>query len=81
MERAEIQSKLKEIFEDVFETEGILLKDETTAADISEWDSINHIYLIVEIEKSFKVKFTTHEIQTWKNVGEMIVSIENRMQK
>jgi hypothetical protein len=36
MERAEIQSKLKEIFEDVFETEGILLKDETTAADISE---------------------------------------------
>lgn len=79
MEKLEILKKLKSIFEEVFETEGIVLKDETTASDISEWDSINHIYLIVEIEKNFKVKFTTHEIQTWKNVGEMIESIKNRI--
>lgn len=79
MEKLEILKKLKSIFEEVFETEGIVLKDETTASDISEWDSINHIYLIVEIEKKFKVKFTTHEIQTWKNVGEMIESIKNRI--
>lgn len=79
MERKEILEKIGIIFKEVLEVEDVHVTEETKASDISEWDSINHIYLIVEIENNFKVKFTTHEIQMWKNVGEMINSIENRM--
>jgi acyl carrier protein len=33
---------------------------------------MNHIYLVVAIEKRFKVKFTTYQIQNWKCVGDML---------
>lgn len=81
MDKQQILQKLEEIFKDVLEVDEVDLKDETKASDIEEWDSINHIYLIVEIEKAFKIKFTTHEIQTWKNVGEMISTIQTRLDK
>ena len=33
---------------------------------------INHIYLIVAIEKEFNIKFTTELIMTWEDVGAMV---------
>lgn len=79
MERKEIFEKLNGIFEDVLDLyETPELKEETTANDIEEWDSLNHIQLVVAIEKAFGVKFTSKEVVGWKNVGEMIDSILNK---
>jgi acyl carrier protein len=66
---------LNTIFQDVLENENIELTMETIANDIEEWDSLNHIYLIVAIEKQFKVKFTTQEIQSWNCVGDILNSL------
>lgn len=60
------------IFKEVLENENIELSESTVAADIPEWDSLNHIYLVVAIEKQFKIKFTTHQIQSWKCVGDIL---------
>lgn len=76
MERIAIFEKLNEIFEDVLDLdETPALTDETSANDIEEWDSLSHIQLIVAIERAFKIKFTSLEIMKWKNVGEMIDSM------
>lgn len=72
MERTEIFEKLNEIFIDVLDLDEVELTDETSADDIDEWDSLSHIQLIVAIEKEFGLKFTSKEIMSWKNVGEMI---------
>ena len=72
MERQEIFEKLNEIFCDVLDLDEVKLTDETSADDIEEWDSLSHIQLIVAIEKEFKLKFTSKEIMSWKNVGEMV---------
>ena len=63
---------LKPIFREVFENDTLEITEQTVAADIEEWDSINHIYLIVAIEKKFKVKFTTTKIQNRKSVGDIL---------
>ena len=60
------------IFRDVLENDEIELTESTVAADIPEWDSLNHIYLVVAIEKQFKIKFTTHQIQSWQCVGDVL---------
>lgn len=78
MERNEVLSRVQDIFRDVLDDEEIVLTDATTADDIDEWDSLSHIQLIVAVEKAFKVKFTSKEILSWKNVGELIDCILSR---
>jgi len=79
MERQTIFKKLNEIFIDVLDLDEVELTDATNANDIEEWDSLSHIQLIVAIEKSFGIKFTSLEIMKWKNVGEMVNSIEEKI--
>ena len=75
MERTDIYSKLNDIFIDVLDLDDVNLTDATSANDIEEWDSLSHIQLIVAVEKTFGIKFTSLEIMKWKNVGEMVDSI------
>ncbi len=78
MERNQIISWLKEIFEEIIDEGPVLLSDETTAEDVDGWDSLTNIQLVVSIEKHFNIRFTSEEIIVWKNVGEMIDCIISR---
>ncbi len=78
MSREEIKTKLTEIFRDVFDDEDIEISDTTTADDIEEWDSLEHITLISAVEKAFKMRFTMKEVSSMKNVGEMMTILEER---
>lgn len=74
-----ILKDVTEIFKDVLDEPSVVLKKETTAKDVENWDSLNHIQLIVAIEKKFKIKFTTPEIRSWKNVGDMCDLISKKL--
>jgi acyl carrier protein len=68
----EITKKLEDIFQDVFDDEKLMISKETTADDIDDWDSLEHINLIVNIEKDFNIKLTLGELQDLQNVGDMV---------
>lgn len=75
----EILTQLEEIFKDIFELDELALNNETKASDIEEWDSLNHIQLVVAIEKNYNIKFTAAEIQKWENVGAICDSISSKL--
>jgi acyl carrier protein len=77
----ETQQILNEVFRQVFDDDDIVISRETTANDIEEWDSLTHINLVVAVEARFKVKFALGELQTLKNVGEMIDLVNKKMGK
>ncbi|WP_301100601.1 acyl carrier protein [Propionivibrio sp.] len=79
MTKEEICRRLTEIFRDVFDSDLIELSRETVAADIEEWDSLNHIRLIVVIEKEFLIHLKLEELKTLKNVGDMLDLIERKI--
>ena len=79
MTREEVYAKLNEVFRDVFDDEDIVLSDETTAADIEDWDSLEHINLVVAMEKRFNMKFNIKEVGKLQNVGEMADLILSKM--
>jgi acyl carrier protein len=72
MERTTIISKLTEVFRKVFNNKTLELRDNLTANDVENWDSLSHMILISEIENTFNVKFKLKDLNKMKNVGEMI---------
>ena len=78
MNRSEILKQINLIFIDTLDNEDVVIKEETTANDVEEWDSLTHIQLVVAIEKHFKIRFTSKEIQSWNNVGEMMDCIVSK---
>lgn len=63
------------IFKDVLDNDSLVIVYETTAEDVEDWDSLTHIQLVVAVEKHFNIRFTSSEIQSFKNVGEMCEAI------
>lgn len=78
MQFLDVLKEINEIFINVLDDESIVIKPETTANDIDAWDSLNNIQLVVAIEKRFKVRFTTGDIYSWKNVGDMCKAITEK---
>lgn len=76
MNRTEIYAKLTEVFCDVFDDNELILRDDMTADDIDEWDSLTHISLIAAIEDTFEIRFDMKHVITLKNVGELVDVIE-----
>jgi len=79
MDTASIYRQLTEIFRDVFDDDTIELTPQTTAADIHDWDSVNHVNLIVAIEVRMKIKFKTIEVESLHNVGNLVSLIEQKL--
>ena len=79
MDEKKVYEELNEIFSDIFDEE-IELTPQTTANDIEDWDSLEHINVIRSVEKHFGMKFRMGEISTMKNVGEMVSIILERTQ-
>ncbi len=81
MNQIEIEKLLQGVFHKVFDNPDLCVSPQTTASDVTGWDSLTHINLIVAIEKAFKVRFTTAEVSGMQKVGDLLVLIERKTGK
>lgn len=70
---------VNELFRQVFDDDSIVVDLTSTANDIEEWDSLTHINLVVAVEMRFKIKFALGELQSLKNVGDMVALIDRKV--
>ena len=70
--------KLNGIFRTVFDNDEIDIRPEMTANDVDGWDSLSHVNLILAMEKGFGIRFTQKELLTFKNVGDLLRSIDGK---
>jgi acyl carrier protein len=68
--------KLNGIFRMVFDNDEIDIRPEMTANDVDGWDSLSHVNLILAIEKGFSIRFNQRELLSFRNVGDLVRSIE-----
>ncbi len=68
----DILQQVEVIIKKTFDNDDVSITLETTADDVDEWDSMTHLELIDAIEKHFKVRFALGELQSLKNIGDMI---------
>ena len=57
LSKDEIIERLDDVFRDVFDDDTLEVDENTTADDIEDWDSIEHITLIGAVEDEFKMRF------------------------
>lgn len=78
MEEHHLRLQVTQTFQDVFGDPGIVISDTMTADDLEQWDSLTHIDLIVALERKFRIKFTTGEVNRMRNVGDLIALIQSK---
>lgn len=81
MDKLLILEKLTGIFRTVFNDDTIILKDDLTANDVANWDSLTHMLMIGEVEKEFSVKFKLKELGKLEDVKSLIDLIELKLLK
>jgi acyl carrier protein len=75
----DIYDQLTVIFRDTLDDDTLVLTPNLSAADVPEWDSFNHINLIVAIESRFKIKFQTAELEQLHTVGHLADLIAKKL--
>ena len=70
--------KLQGVFREVFEDSELAIVPEMTAQDVEEWDSFNHINLVVALEEAFSVVFSSDEIARMRNVGDLVERLQKK---
>ncbi|HQY10561.1 MAG: acyl carrier protein [Ferruginibacter sp.] len=79
MERTLITEKLAAIFRNVFNDDAIILRDDLTANEVANWDSLTHMLMIGEVEKVFSVRFKLKELGKLENVKNLVDLIEQKV--
>lgn len=77
----EIIGRLQNVFRDVFDSEDLVIGLQTTAADVEGWDSINHVNLVLAVEREFKVRLSSSAIARLKNVGDLVTLLGTAAKK
>jgi acyl carrier protein len=77
MDREEIRRQLQQIFSQVF-GRPVDVHDALTAADVPGWDSLNHIRLVLTVQRAFRVRFSAAEAGSIPDAGQLIELIERK---
>lgn len=69
-------SRLRQVFANVFEQPELQIAESTSAKDIAAWDSLTHVGLMVQVESTFGVRFTSRQLAQISTVGDLVKAIE-----
>lgn len=64
-----LHQRLEAVFRLVFNDDALVLRDETTAADVPGWDSVEHVNLMFTLEDEFGVQFRGNELAELPDIG------------
>lgn len=76
---SKLLEEVNEIFKEVLENATLEINMETSAQDIDNWDSLNHVILIAAIECKYDISFELDEMINFKNVGDILTAIKSKV--
>jgi acyl carrier protein len=70
---------IRDVLSDVVDDPSLQLTEQTSADDVADWDSINHVKLLIGLESELGFRFSTDEVSGLKNVGELIDVVQAKL--
>lgn len=65
------------IVRDLFSVKEEDIRDEMSSKDIPDWDSMNYLLFIAELEKNFNITFSMDEVMDAKTLGDVRRIVES----
>lgn len=81
MELDTVAHRVGTIIGELFGTPATRILRETVAHDIDGWDSLSHVYVILEVERAFGIRFPLERVHDMKNVGELVDIVTGLLSK
>jgi len=72
-------NEIEKVFQNAFNSK-VIITAETKKEDIPEWDSLNHLNLIIELEDNFKINFTKDEIVKITSVKSLLEILNKKLE-
>ena len=79
MTREELLEAVAEILRDIFDNEELPVTEETSSADVEDWDSLEQINILVAIQEHFGIQFSLDDVKGLENVGDTLDLIERKL--
>jgi acyl carrier protein len=79
MNLKDIYQQVQDIVRDILDNDSLVITDEMRASDIDNWDSLAHISIITSIETHFKIRFSLSEIDSFDNIGAIIMALAKKL--
>ena len=76
-----VLTNVQQAFRSAFDMEPQLITMETTASDISAWDSVGHLSLAGSLEEIFEVSLDVDDLMEMENVREIVRIISSKLAK
>jgi acyl carrier protein len=77
----DILERLQPLFRDVLDNPKLTVTRESNGTNVAGWDSLVHINLVSETEREFGVRFALGELESLKNVGDMVDLIAAKLNR
>lgn len=74
-----ISTQVQDIFRKIFDAPALEIRNEMTANDVDKWDSLTHLSMISAVEEHFGIRFKLKELVKMKNVGDMLILIQEKL--
>jgi len=73
-----VLTRVREIFQEVFNVDPQLISLDTKALDIAGWDSVGHLSLCGALEEAFETRFDPGELAEMTSVRAIVAMIDGK---
>jgi acyl carrier protein len=78
---ADISDRVRAIAADLFLVPLDQVRADSSPDTIENWDSMQHLNLIVDLEMTFGIKFTTTELHAMNTIASAAAIVQNKLSK
>jgi acyl carrier protein len=79
MQSDQIYARLTNVFHDVLNDDSIELGPNLTPSNVAGWNSLTNLRLILTVEKTFGVSFSTADIGKLQSVKDLVGLIQSKL--
>jgi acyl carrier protein len=75
----QVFEKVRRLASDLFDVPAAQITAESSPATLENWDSVQHLNLILALEEEFGVKFEPEDMENMQTIGQVTQAVTNKL--